>query len=90
MRSLKVLLTVFGLVMGFVVTLVLALFSSGPTRSNYAFVSGHSESTVNFSAFTDSPLYFVIGVPVAGALIGWVTAWVLIRRGWRMNRSSEL
>ncbi|WP_032402332.1 hypothetical protein [Rhodococcoides fascians] len=86
MRSLKVLLSVFGFGVGLVATLVIVLFSSVPTRSTYAFVDGSRSQSLNF---VEMPGYFVIGIPVICAVLGWLTASVLIKRGCELSRTMK-
>lgn len=88
MRSLRALLSLFGLGIGLLATVVLELFSSAPSRSDYAFVVGRSTPTV--LSFTETPLVFVVGVPILCALVGWVTALVLTRRGWAIGRAERV
>jgi hypothetical protein len=85
MRSLKLLLPVFGLVLGLISTVLLAVFSDSTSRSSYAF-AGESTSSAGLS-FSENPLLFVVVVPLLCAVLGWLTALVLTKRGWVMSRS---
>lgn len=85
MRSLTILLTVFGLILGLVATIVLAFFSDSTSRSNFAF-AGESTSSSGVS-FTETPLLFVVVVPVLCAALGWITALTLGKRGWVVSRA---
>ncbi|CCQ15892.1 putative uncharacterized protein [Rhodococcus sp. AW25M09] len=86
MRGMKVLLSVFGFGVGLVATLVIALFSSAPSRSTYALVDGGSSNPLNFM---ETPSYFIIGIPLICALLGWITAYVLIKRGWELSHTVK-
>ncbi|MGB3170716.1 MAG: hypothetical protein WBB62_14815 [Rhodococcus sp. (in: high G+C Gram-positive bacteria)] len=83
MRSLKALLTVFGLALGLVTTVVLAFLSDATSRSTFAFVDESTSSTG--VSFTQTPLLFVVGVPLVCAVLGWITALILTKRGWAVS-----
>lgn len=84
MRSLKVTLSVFGLVAGVAVGWISLVAVSQPVRVNFAFVAGRFDP--GFWWYVRQ--YLPYGAPVLGALVGWVVASLLVRAGWRMTCGS--
>ena len=70
--------TLIGFSLGLIVSIGIVLWSDAPRRVNYAFVAGHSQ----YSEFLGMPgqmAALVIGLPVLGAVLGFVVG-VLISR----------
>lgn len=92
MRALKVLATCFGLVLGLltlaVVTLVEWVWLSEPVRTNFAYVGEYSYGSVSV-AIQPSSLLVALVYPVAGAVLGWLSARVAIRFGWKLTRGDS-
>nr|WP_296780335.1 hypothetical protein [Rhodococcus sp. (in: high G+C Gram-positive bacteria)] len=80
----SVLLTTFGFVLGLLTTVGLAAFSDGTSRSDYAF-AGQDTISIGLT-FTEAPVLYVICVLIVCALIGWLTAVVLVKRDWTITR----
>lgn len=87
MRSVRGLLAGFGCVIGLLAVLVLAALSSGTSRIDYAFVDGRSTPTV--LSFTETPILFVVVVPIVCALLGWMTAALCTKRGWVLAKTDS-
>ncbi|NKS55257.1 hypothetical protein GS500_21245 [Rhodococcus hoagii] len=92
MRALKVLATCFGLVLGLltlaVVTLVEWVWLSEPVRTNFAYVGDSSYGSVSV-AIQPSSLLVALVYPVAGAVLGWLSAVAAIRSGWKLSRADS-
>lgn|GEM_PF-2931127 len=52
-------------------------------QSTFAFVDESTSSTG--VSFTQTPLLFVVGVPLVCAVLGWITALILTKRGWAVS-----
>ena len=91
MRALKVVATCFGMALGLlalaVVTLAEWIWLSEPVRTNFSYV-GDSYGGVSVAVQTSSLLLALV-YPVAGAALGWLSALVAIRFGWKLSRGDS-
>lgn len=92
MRALKVLAACFGFVVGLLTVAVLALVDwiwlSEPTRTNFSYVGDDAYSGVSV-AIQPSSLLLALAYPVVGAVLGWLSALVAIRFGWKLSRGDS-
>ncbi|MCJ0979014.1 hypothetical protein MTX35_14975 [Rhodococcus sp. ARC_M12] len=73
--------TLIGFSLGLIASIGIVLWTGAPRRVNYAFVAGHPQ----YSEFLGMPgqlAVLVVGVPVLGAVLGFVVG-VLISRARR-------
>lgn len=92
MRALKVLAACFGTVLGLLTlaigTLVEWVWLFEPVRTNFAYVGDDSYGSVSV-AIQPSSLLLALVYPVAGAVLGWLSALVAIRFGWKLSRGDS-
>lgn len=91
MRALRVLLVGFGFLLGLLIAGIglVVDWLAGPFRTNFAYVEGDSYGTLVAIAVDQPSLYFPIVLPLFGALLGWLAAILVARRGWQLARGGS-